>query len=162
MATMFLAALDNAAGPAGDGRKTAELELAAVARDGNAGYRTLARIRGAALNADTGRSAEASALWAEVNGDRASEALLRDAAVLQSVLHEIGTADPAVLSARLKPLAEPTNPWHALADEAQALIDLQQGDKVTARDILKRLAQDATAPDGVRGRANGLLARLGE
>ncbi len=39
--------------------------------------------------------------------------------------------------------------------------DLRQGNTDAARDTLKRLAQDVTAPDGVRGRANGLLARLG-
>jgi hypothetical protein len=161
VAAMYMAALDNAEAAPADRRKTAELELATVARDGNAGYRTLARIRGAALDADTGQAADAAALWTQVNA-AGDEALLRDAATLQSVLHEIGTTDPATLSARLKPLAQPTNPWHALADEAQALIELQRGDNAAARDILKRLAQDVTAPDGVRGRANGLLGRLGE
>ena len=86
----------------------------------------------------------------------------RDVAALQSVLHQIDNGDPATLEARLKPLAAPDNPWHALAEEAQVMIDLRQGHNDAARDTLKRLAQDVTAPDGVRGRANGLLARLGE
>ena len=46
-----------------------------------------------------------------------------------------------------------------MAEEAQALLDLRQGHNDAARDTLKRLAQDVTAPDGVRGRANGLLRR---
>ena len=55
----------------------------------------------------------------------------------------------------------PTNPWHALAQEAEALLDLRQGQTDAARQALRQLAQDTTAPPGVRGRANGLLARLG-
>ena len=67
-----------------------------------------------------------------------------------------------MLASRLKPLTVPDNPWRALAEEAQALLDLRQGHTDAARQALKRLGQDVTAPDGVRGRANGLLARLGE
>jgi len=65
------------------------------------------------------------------------------------------------LRARLAPLALPTNAWHALAQEAAALLDLRQGQTDQAKAALKTLAQDTTAPSGVRGRANGLLARLG-
>jgi hypothetical protein len=158
----FLTALDNAVGPPGDGRKAATLELANVARDGNAGYRTLARLREAALQADTGDTADAEVLWTQVANDPSADPLLRDVAVLQSVLHRVDKDDPAALDAQLKPLEAPDNPWHALAEEAQALIDLRQGHNDAARDTLKRLAQDVTAPDGVRGRANGLLVRLGE
>jgi hypothetical protein len=162
VAQEFLTALDNAVGPPGEGRKAAVAELANVERDGNAGYRTLARLRDAALQADAGEAASAEALWMQVANDPSADPLLRDVAVLQSVLHQIDNGDPATLDGRLKPLAAPDNPWHALAEEAQALIDLRQGHNDAARDTLKRLAQDVTAPDGVRGRANGLLARLGE
>ncbi len=161
VAQLFISALDGAAGPPGDGRKAAALELAEVARDGDAGYRALAGLRAAALKADSGEAAEAEALWAQVAADASADRLLRDAAVLQSVLHQIDSGDPTALAARLKPLAAPDNPWHALAEEAQALLDLRQGHTDAARDTLKRLTQDVTAPDGVRGRANGLLARLG-
>jgi hypothetical protein len=161
VAQLFLTALDGAAGPPGDARKAAALALAEVARDGNAGYRALAGLRGAALQADSGDAAAAEALWFQVAADPSADRLLRDAAVLQSVLHQIDSGDPAALADRLKPLAAPDNPWHALAEEAQALLDLRQGRTDAARDTLKRLAQDVTAPEGVRGRANGLLARLG-
>lgn len=161
VAQLFLSALDGAAGPPGDGRTAATLELQQVAREGNAGYATLARMREAALKADAGDAASAEALWTQVANDTSADRLLRDAAVLQSVLHQLDSGDPAVLANRLKPLAAPDNPWHALAEEAQALLDLRQGHNDAARDTLKRLVQDVTAPDGVRGRANGLLARLG-
>lgn len=161
IAQEFLTALDGAAGPPGETRKAALPELAKVAQDGNAGYRVLARLREAALKFDAGDAAGAEALWTEVANDAAADPLLRDAAVLQSVLHQIDNGDPAALEARLKPLVAPGNPWHALAEEAQAMIELRQGHDDAARAALKRLVQDVTAPDGVRGRANGLLARLG-
>jgi hypothetical protein len=161
VAQLFLTGLDGAAGPPGDGRKAAALELEQVAGTANAGYRTLARLREAALKADAGEAAAAEALWTAVANDTSADRQLRDAAVLQSVLHQIDSGDPAALRARLAPLAGPDNPWHALAEEALALLDLRQGHADAARDTLKRLGQDVTAPEGVRARANGLLARLG-
>ena len=118
VAQLFLTGLDGAAGPPGDGRKAAELEFEQVAATGNAGYRTLARLRAAALKQDAGDAAGAEALWTQVAGDASADPLLRDAAVLQSVLHQIDSGDPAALRARLAPLAAPDNPWHALAEEA--------------------------------------------
>lgn len=161
VAQVFLTGLDGAAGPPGDARKAAVLEFDEVTRDGNPGYRTLARLRAAALKADGGDTAGAEALWTQVAADPSADRTLRDAAVLQSVLHQIDNGDPNALRSRLAPLAAPENPWHALAEEAQALLDLRQGRTEAARDTLKRLSQDVTAPEGVRARANGLLSRLG-
>jgi hypothetical protein len=158
---IFLTALDAAAGPEGDGRNKAALELAQVEREGNAGYRTMARLRDAALKADSGDLAGAEVLWNQVADDAATDPLVRDAATLFAVEHQIDTGDPAALAARLQPLAAADHPWHALAQEAEALLELRQGHEDAARTLLKQLAGDTTAPDGVRGRANGLLAQLG-
>ena len=49
----------------------------------------------------------------------------------------------------------------ALALEQQALIQMRSGAPDAARDILRQLAADVTVPEGVRNRANGLLAKLG-
>ncbi len=97
----------------------------------------------------------------QVAADRAADPLLRDLATLQWVTHQIDSGDPARLEARLAPLTGADNPLRALAAEAQALLAIRQGRTDAARDILKRLAEDVTAPDGVRARANGLLAQLG-
>jgi hypothetical protein len=157
----FLKALDAAGGPPGEARRAAVLDLARLGRDAPSGYRTLARLREASLQADTGDLPAAEALWNQIANDTGADPLLRDAAVLQSVLHQIDSGDPAALAARLKPLTAPDNPWHPMAEEAQALLDMRAGRNDAARDTFRRLAQDVTAPDGVRGRANGLLARLG-
>jgi hypothetical protein len=125
------------------------------------GYRTLARLRAAALRADSGDIAGAVALWNDVATDPNTDPLLRDLANLLSAEHQIDTGDPGLLEARLKALAEPGNPWRALAQEQLAVLDLRQGKTDAAKAELTKLAQDVTAPAGVRGRAAGLLARLG-
>jgi hypothetical protein len=125
------------------------------------GYRTLARLRGAAAMAASGDLPRALALWDQVAGDSSADPLLRDLANLMWVEHQIDSGDPAVLQARLKTLAAPENAWHTLADEQLALLDMRLGKPDDAKVILRRLAQDTTAPNGVRGRANILLSRLG-
>jgi hypothetical protein len=66
-----------------------------------------------------------------------------------------------MLEGRLKALAEPGNAWRPLAQEQLALLDLRQGRTAAAKTTLSKLAQDVTAPNGVRERAAALLARLG-
>jgi len=125
------------------------------------GYATLARLREAALKADAGDLQGATELWDQVAGDSSADPLLRDLASLLWAEHQIDHGDPALLESRLKALTAPDNVWHALAEEQLALLDLRVGKTDQAKTTLRRLAQDTTAPSGVRGRAGGLLNRLG-
>jgi hypothetical protein len=164
VATEYLSAMRMAdtAGPAQDARRIeAVAAFEKVAASAPQGYRTLARLRAAALKADGGDAQGAAALWNAVAADGAADPLLRDFANLMWVDHLIDTADPAIVESRLKPLASPENPWHALAYEAQALLYMRQGKNDQAKETLRGLAQDVTAPEGVRVRANILLNRLG-
>jgi hypothetical protein len=159
-ATIFLAAQKRAAG-ALPGRADALPALESLAQTGGAGYRTLARLRAAGIKADAGDLAGATSLWNDVSADNAADALLRDLASLQWASHQIDTGAPGEITLRLAPLMAPGNPFRPLAEEVTALLALRQGQTDTARDIFKRLATDNGAPDGLRGRANGLLQRLG-
>jgi hypothetical protein len=160
LATSYLAATQVADGGKAAGRLAAITDFAAVADKAGAGYRSLARLREAGLKADSGDLAGASALWDQVAADGSADPLLRDLANLQWALHAIDTADPATVQARLEPLAVATGPWHALAVEALAMLDLRRDRVDAARDRLRTLAQDVTAPDGVRRRAERLLEGL--
>ena len=166
VATLYLDALRAADRPAGAERDAARPLLDKVAAEGPSGYRTLARLREAALKADGGDLAAALALYNQVATDSAADPLLRDLATLHWAARQVDApltqvGEPAMLEARLAPLTGPDHPLRALAAETQALLAFRQGKPDAARDILKRLSQDVTAPDGVRGRANGLLAQLG-
>lgn len=163
--TAFLAAMTaaQATGPAQDAAsRTAAInafdQVAATAPDG---YRTLARLRAAALKADSGDIQGAAALYDQVSSDSAADPMLRDLASLLWAQRQLDTGDPARLEARLKALATPDNPWHALASEDLALLDLRQGHTDAAKTTLRRLAGDVTLPQDLRGRASGLLNRLG-
>jgi hypothetical protein len=150
-----------AAGSSEANRAAGIAAFAQLAARAPTGYATLARLREAALKADAGDLSGAAALWNGVAGDPSADPLLRDLANLLWAQHLIDSGDPSLLEARLKGLATPDNPWRSLADEQLALLDLRQGKTDQAKATLHRLVQDATAPNGVRGRASALLSRLG-
>lgn len=161
----FITAMRAAEGLAADAQPATRIQIAEtfqkLASDAPGGYRSLARLRAASLRAAGADLPGALTLWNEVAADNTAEPMLRDYATLLWVQHQIDTADPAMLRARLAPLTEATNPWRALAGEAAALIALRAGQIDQARAALKSLADDTTAPDGVRARANGVLTQIG-
>jgi hypothetical protein len=163
-ATLYLAATSRteAAGVAGPNRAVAIAAFDAVLSRGPEGYRVLARLRDAALHADSGDLQGASALWDQVSADGSADPLLRDLASLTWCLYNADKGDPSLLEGRLRPLAAPDNAWRPLAQEQLALLQLRQGHTDAARVQLKKLVEDTTAPSGVRGRAGALLDRIGE
>ncbi len=156
------AARTEAAGVAGPNRVIAIAAFDTTAARAPEGYRVLARLHDAALRADSGDLQGASALWDQVAADGSADPLLRDLASLTWCLYNADKGDPSLLEGRLKPLAAPDNAWRELAQEQLALLALRQGHTDAARTQLKKLVEDTTAPDGVRGRAGALLDRVGE
>lgn len=124
------------------------------------GYKTLAELRAAALYAAAGQPDQASAQWNAVADDQAADPLLRDFATLLWAQHAMGSAPDADVLARLQPLEGEQNPYHGLAQETQALLYLAEGKTDLAQALFSQIAADPGAPDGVRNRADGLLAKL--
>jgi hypothetical protein len=145
-------------GPARDAATRAFEDVAASSPEG---YRTLARLRIAALRDGAGDEAGALAEWDEVANDAAAPALLRGLADLLWARRQVDSGDPAAVEARLRPLMDQSSAWRPLAAESLALLDMRIGKDDAARDELRRLAADPVASPGVRSRANGLLSRLG-
>ncbi|MDR3536540.1 MAG: tetratricopeptide repeat protein [Acetobacteraceae bacterium] len=135
--------------------------LEGIATNAPEGYRILARLRAAALKSDLGDAAGAAALWDQVAGDTSAPPVLRDLASLLWAEHQVDHGDPALVAARLQALAAPGGTWRAMAQEQLALLDLRQGKNDAAKDTLRKLADDVTAPSGVRGRASSLVSKLG-
>ncbi len=163
-ATLYVSAMrlgeSTVAGGEAPARNEAMTAFEKVVDQAPEGYRTLARMRLAALQEDGGAQAAALGGWQAVADDPAADPLLRGLANLYWVYGQIETGDPVVLKARLDSLTPANNPWHGLALEALALLDMRQGHTEMARQTLHNLTQDTTAPEGVRGRATSLLARL--
>ncbi len=134
--------------------------LTRFAASAPAGYRTLARLRAAGLLADAGQAQAAEALWNDVAADGDADPLLRDLATLLWSQHALGSAPDADVASRLMPLANQQNPLHGLAQETQALLYLHEGKTDLAKSLFSQIAADPGAPDGVRNRADGLLAKL--
>jgi hypothetical protein len=154
--------VDAPAGASDAARNAAAVAAFGKLADGApAGYRTLSRLREAALKANSGDLPGALATWDHIAADTSTDPLLRDLANLMWAEHQIDNGDPSLLRARLKALAAPENAWRVLAEEQLALLDMRLGNSDEAKATLRRLAQDTTAPNGVRGRASGLLNRLG-
>jgi hypothetical protein len=155
-------ALEQPGGDQSDGARAGHIAaLDQLAATGPEGYKTLARLRAAGLKADAGDVPGAVALWNAVAADSSADRLLRDLASLLAVQRELDQGDPAQLEARLKPLAEPGNPWSALAQEQLAMLDLRQGKVDDARKKLQVLSFGIDAPSGLRARASALLTGLG-
>jgi hypothetical protein len=125
-----------------------------------AGYRTLADLRAAGLYADAGQTDAAEGLWNQVSADPQADVLLRQLADLLWAQHALGTAPNDAVAARLTPLTASDNVWHGLAQETQALLYLHEGKKDQAKALFSEIASDPSAPEGVRNRADGLLAQL--
>jgi len=117
------------------------------------GYRTLARLRAAALQAEAGERNLARATLDQVTNDTSADPLYRDLANLLWVLHGLDDVDPAVLAARITPLTAAGSAWRASAQELAALVDVRRGRPAEAKRALEALANDAAAPQGVRERA---------
>ncbi len=153
--------ISETAGATGPNQPAAIAAFQVVAADAPNGYRILARLREAAIRANTGDLQGASALWDAVAADSSADPLLRDLANLTWCIHHADQGDPALLDGRLKPLAAEGNAWRPLAREQLALLDLRQGHTDAAKTQLKKLAEDTSAPAGVRNRAGVLLNRAG-
>ena len=148
--------------PATPARTAAAEEFTRLANTAPDGYRTLARLRAAALRATSGDLPGALTLWDQLAADTEADPLLRDLASLLWVQHQVDAGDPAAIEGRLLPLVAVGNAWRPMALESQAWLQIRTGQDDKARETLRALLADVAAPDGVKGRANGLLSRLGE
>ena len=161
-ATTFIAVLDKAAqrGSAAD-RQALAGDFAAVARGAPGGYATLARLNQASLLADAGELAQAETIWNGLMNDGALNPVMRQVATLGWAAHEIDSAEPSLIQARLETLSAEGNPWRPIALQYLALLDLRTGHKDDAARTLLEVAHDISTPDDMRRLANGLAQALG-
>jgi len=135
-------------------------DFAALARTAGGGQATLARLQEAALRARAGDEAAAIAAYKAIAGDSSVDTVYRDLATLLAALHEMHSDDPKAIIGEIARLTGPGNPWRPSALEITALAHLRAGERNEARDIYKSLADDLTAPQGLRARAAEMSAAL--
>jgi len=154
----FVAALDlRNAGDAAAARQA----LAALAADAGKGYATLARFQEAGLLERGGDRTGAVAAYTALAEDPSIPEAFRHLAVIRAAIIQLDEADPAALAARVEPLTKADNPWRYSALEITGLLAYRSNDSKKAREVFGQLSNDASAPEGIRGRAAEMLAILG-
>ena len=134
--------------------------LNALAGSAHAGRAIVARFEAAALRARAGDQAAAIAAYDAIAKDGSVDLVYRDLATVLWGLHALDTIDPQVVIERLAPLTAQDNPWHATAIEVTAIVHLKAGDRAAAKADYQKIADDLSAPRGVRARAAQMVAAL--
>lgn len=134
--------------------------LSSLAGGAHAGRATVARLEAAALRGRAGDEAAAIAAYDAIAKDSTVDPIYRDLATVLWGLHALDTLDPQVIVDRLSRVTNPDNPWHSSAIEVTALAHLKAGDHAGARADYQKLADDLSAPRGLRARAAQMVASL--
>ncbi len=142
-------------------KAAASAAMADIAAHGGA-YRILAQLQGAALKLDAGDKAGAIAIYDQIAGDSSADQAFRDLATLLSALASVDTGDGAAINKKLEPLLAEGSSFRPSAMEIQGLVALKSGNATLARQTFQKLADDITAPPGLRQRATQILTWIGE
>lgn len=125
---------------------------------------TLARLLAASgavqFGADAARAEAGLALQAMAE-DTSLPPAWREIAALRMLSVAGLTAEPDQRKAGLVALAEPGRPFRLLAQEQLAMLALEEGDVIAARDLLAQISADPQAPSGLRNRASQMMVVLG-
>ncbi len=140
----------------------AQVALSKLANEGTAGYKVLAKLQQAAILARKGDGAAASAVYWELADDSSVAKTYRGLATVLGAMNGADSVDGDRIKQRLTPLNDGKSPWRHSAKELLAVLEMQAGDKTKALEMFKQLADDASTPQGVRSRANQLVAILGQ
>ena len=133
--------------------------FALLAREGG-GYSLLAAFEEAELLAKSGDRKGAIAAYDRIAGSSGIDPEFRDLAVLLSAAQLLADGDAGAASEHLQKLTANGNPWRASALDLTAAAKLKAGDRSGALAIYKELADDLSAPQGLRARAAEMAAAL--
>jgi hypothetical protein len=138
----------------------ARAEFGKVAKEGSAGYRTLARFRD---TAELGKLNPAAAVkeYDALAADGSIGRTLQDLAVVRGAMIDVDTAPLADLAAKLEPLTAAGRPFRHSAREILALAAWRANDQAAAKRWFDLIATDAETPAGMRQRIDVLMALSG-
>jgi len=139
----------------------AQDQFSALADQGTAGYQILAKLRTAALLAQSGDFSSAAASYRAIATGADTPTDYRDLALTLASINGLNAGEtPSVIVDGLSSVIVDDNPWRHTAREIVALATLEMGNRDEALDILTALSSDNEAPAGVRNRAQELILAL--
>jgi hypothetical protein len=131
-----------------------------LAADTGSDYAVLARLRAAALKAESADKAGGIAGLKAIAADGSVDEPYRSLAGILAAQFGIDDEKPADIIAFLQPYAAATNPWRFSALELTALAQVKAGDKTAAVKTYQQLSDDPAAPRTMRARAKEVIAAL--
>jgi hypothetical protein len=139
-----------------EGRKA----LDAIVQTGRAPYRYLAKLQLAAESADSKNIDAAKSAYRDVAGDAAAPNELRDYARLQLAALSLDSMSYGQLAQDLGEFRSGNGPWRFQAKELLGLAAWRDGKKEEAERLFGEIVSDGEAPQGMRQRADIMLALI--
>lgn len=125
------------------------------------GVRTSARLLQAAAALETGETARAIELYAQIAADEGAPQAMRDFALLREVTASFDNRKPADVIARLAPLTQPGHALFGSAAELTAIAHLEAGNRAKAGELFAAIAKNEDLPGSLRDRALQMTGQLG-
>ncbi len=153
----YLAALQSI-----DGEDTAKAReaLEEIAGSGPGGYAMLARLRAAALTAQSGDTNAAMSGFDAIADDPGADQTIRDLARLRAALIALDIGDLDGAESRVETLAAAGNPWRHAAREIIGTAAYARDDMAAARERFATIQSDVEAPADARSRAGLMLSLI--
>lgn len=130
-----------------------------IAKEGTAGYQTLATLEMAAIEVQKGNKKQAVAFYDEIS-TKGADALLRDYAKIQAATLLVDKGDAGEIKRRVEGLNIDTNPWRYSARELLGLAAFRSGNLAESEKLFSQLVSDSTAPPEISKRAEVMLTLL--
>nr|WP_202385612.1 tetratricopeptide repeat protein [Altericroceibacterium endophyticum] len=141
--------------------KAADETLSSIMDGDDTGAAAAAGMLRAGIAMEQGRSDDAIKLFDALAADDKAPQAYRDLALIRSTSAGFDKMKPQVVVDRLKPLAEPGNPWFASAGELVAMAYLKQGKDDLAGPLFAQIAKSNDAPESLRSRSRQIAGLLG-
>jgi hypothetical protein len=140
----------------------AEKALKELATGSTGGYKTLSKLRLAALEAQRGKRDEAVKIYDELAADGQNSALMRDFARIKGALLRVDSADFTEMQNRLNELRQGQSSYQSVAREIYGLSAWKNGKLAEAEREFQLLIADFNVPQATRTRAEVMLQLIAD
>lgn len=135
--------------------------LGEIKQSDNPVYRAMAELVEGNLAMEKGDSKAGLAIYKKVADDTSLPDAFRNLALIRQTVAEYDSLKPQDVIARLKPLAQPGNPWFGSAGEMTAIAYMKMGKEDLAGPIFAQIAKQKSLPESLRTRATQMAGSLG-